>query len=172
MRKLNYRLIKVCYPTALIPINNFFLDILINNCGCPENHIPIYFLQSVNRNDNTFFFFNYSQALKEYKSKNGKENDNKNDENNIFTFKVEIDNTFNYSVDEITTYDFFEVASLNLPCDLQYENIETEIKHIIEQIKEDSFNIYEKVKEDNIILKDTLENLTSKSIDSKKMKFS
>lgn len=180
MSKLSYRLIKVCYPTALIPMNNFFLNMLINNCGCPENHIAIYFLQSINRSSESYFFFNYSQALKEYKILNGITNkdDSNIDENNFLTFKVEIDSNFNYYIEDITTYDFFDVGCINLgnyfenaSTQLLKDKAEKELEYILTHIKEDSYYIYDKVKAENLNLKETLGKLVPNINNSKEMQF-
>ena len=180
MSKLSYRLIKVCYPIALIPINNFFLDMLTNNCGCPKDHIAIYLLQSINWNGKSYFFFNYSQALKKYKLINeitNKDDNDINENDDIFILKVEIDNNFNYQDDDITTYDFFDVGCINLPSYLKKANIESltdsikkELKDIIAHVKEDSYYIYDKVKAENVILKNTLDQLTLNINNSKDMK--
>ncbi|ENG8652646.1 hypothetical protein ACI2QJ_003183 [Salmonella enterica subsp. enterica] len=180
MSKLSYRLIKVCYPTALIPMNHFFLNMLINNCGCPENHIAIYFLQSIYRTGVSYFFFNYSQALKQYKILNGITNkdDSNIDENDFLTFKVEIDTKFDYYVDDITTYDFFDVGCINLgnhfenaSTQLLKDNAEKELEYILTHIKEDSYYIYDKVKIENLNLKETLGKLVPNINDSKGMQF-
>lgn len=160
----NYQLIKVCYPIVLIPINPFVLDILLNNCGCPQDHIAIYFLQDGKGIEKTIFFFNYSLALKEYKSKI-KDQKNKiiNDESDLLTFQVEIPNNFNYATDEINDINIFKVTIINVHSNQDLENIKNNlsapiinIENTISDIKQDSFKIYDLIKGGNIYLKNIL----------------
>ena len=180
MSSHNYQLIKICYPLVLIPLNPFILDIISNNCGCPNDYIAIYLLQDRGQIDKTKFFFNYSQALKEYKSKlKNEEKEVIIDESDLLKFQVDIDISFDYSTNIINDINLFKVSFITPHPDEISTNIEKELKkynssqmEVMIDIKQDAFNIYDKVRDGNIELKRILDSSVLSTTTTSKRKLS
>ncbi|EJR4321403.1 hypothetical protein NX362_000959 [Salmonella enterica] len=180
MSSHNYQLIKIYYPLVLIPLNPFILDIISNNCGCPNDYIAIYLLQDRGQIDKTKFFFNYSQALKEYKSKlKNEEKEVIIDESDLLKFQVDIDISFDYSTNIINDINLFKVSFITPHPDEISTNIEKELKkynssqkEVMIDIKQDSFNIYDKVRDGNIELKRILDSSELSTTTTSKRKLS
>lgn len=180
MSSHNYQLIKICYPLVLIPLNPFILDIISNNCGCPNDYIAIYLLQDRGQIDKTKFFFSYSQALKEYKSKlKDEEKEVIIDESDLLKFQVDIDISFDYSTNIINDINLFKVSFITPHPDEISTNIEKALKkynssqkEVMIDIKQDSFNIYDNVREGNIELKRILDSSELSTTTTSKRKLS
>ncbi|EJB9208449.1 hypothetical protein MXH00_004602, partial [Salmonella enterica] len=126
------------------------------------------------------FFFNYSQALKEYKSKlKNEEKEVIIDESDLLKFQVDIDISFDYSTNIINDINLFKVSFITPHPDEISTNIEKELKkynssqkEVMIDIKQDSFNIYDKVRDGNIELKRILDSSELSTTTTSKRKLS
>lgn len=176
----DYQLIKLCYPVILIPCNPFILDVIFNDCGCPHGHIAIYLLQNRKGTEKTKFFFSFSQALKEFKSRTKDENKKLiQDELDLLTFQVDIDNSFDYSVNIIDDVSLFKAEIINPTSPEALAHIENELtpykltlENVASDIKQESFNIYDKVRDGNIELKKVLDKINLNFSNSTKIRSS
>lgn len=148
-----YLIIKICYPIKLLPINPFILQILGDNCGCPTDHIPIYLLQDIRKKDDTLFFLNYSQAIKEYNNKINSSDDRNYDHEDKKAWTFEID-TFGDSnnLENITSPDFFMPTLIKTPANTDWKNIKFEssgniftLDNLIADIKNDLLSFHNQV---------------------------